>query len=119
MMPIIKHVFGVRQRCSGPRAPHRDEGKSKADRDPVSRENCLEEVEPELSLIEPFCSGSSGLGQGVSSGGNNSNNNSYIRELWLSVTHPFDPPASPWGAGTALHIILQMRKTRSGELWEP
>lgn len=96
MLPIIKHVFGARQWCSGPRAPHRDEGKeSRADRDPVSREDCLEEVEPELSLKEPLCSGSSGLGQGASSGGNiSNNNNSYISELWLSVTHPFNPQDS-------------------------
>lgn len=50
---------------------------SRADRAPLSREDCLEAVEPELNSASknPSALAGSGLGEGVSSGGNNSNNN--------------------------------------------
>lgn len=58
MMAIMKHVFCARQGCSGPGPCTEMRGnESRADRDSVSREACLEEVEPELSLKELLCCG--------------------------------------------------------------
>lgn len=42
----------------------------------MSKEDCLEDVEPELSLKEPLRS-------------------CCVSELWLSARHPFDPPDIP------------------------
>lgn len=57
-MAIIEHVFCARQcaQVPGPCTEMRGE-ESRAGRDPVSRVDCLEEVEPELSLEEPLCPG--------------------------------------------------------------
>lgn len=58
MMPITEHVFRVRWGCLGPGPCTEARGKeSRAESDPVSREECLEEVECTLSLEEPLYPG--------------------------------------------------------------
>lgn len=57
-MLIIERTFCAGQECSGPRPLHRGNGEGvQAQTDPVSQENYLEEVEPELSCKEPLCPG--------------------------------------------------------------
>lgn len=57
-MTIIEHVFWARQgaQVPGPCTEMRRK-EFRAGRDPVSKVDCLEEVESELSLKEPLCPG--------------------------------------------------------------
>lgn len=63
----------------------------------MSQEDCLEEVNPELSFKEPLCPGRFRTGLCVSSGGNDSNNDKSccVSELWPSARHPFNSADIP------------------------